>query len=696
MLTLDWRVRSIAGIGLAFCFTMPLAAQRLLPKQPVRAEFRRDEDARKLPPPSRLYSLRAPRGLRLAAPDTIELARLSLKSDPPVIGIHRGIDRESMSAGAWESLPDGRRLWRMLVGSPGSVSLRVRFEQFSIGAGKVWIHAENGSPDDIDGPYTDDGVFGDGQFWSASIRGEVLIVEYEQAADRAGESAPPFRLTKVSHQATSLEARGATEPAPLTLGAPALGSSLPITVGPLAGEPDPAAACNLDVNCFSEWTDSAKMVAHIVFEVDGGQAVCSGSLLATRNNSLKPYFLTANHCIGTETEARSVEVFWSYQTSGCRAARPADKGSAKSAVGANLVATVGFGDGDASLLLLRDVPSGVQFAGWDPGDPGLGSRMVGIHHPRGSHKRIAFGFRGPDLNVTVEGNAAVGDRFYIALVRQGVTEPGSSGSPAFSSPGIVIGTLSFGRVAADICAIDPAIDGYGRFSTFYPAARAFLEDIPAVNLTIAPRTMDFRGTNGSIDGTGRQTFTVTTQSRGAVPFNVRSDASWIRVSAVNGSASAAQPGSIEVSVDPKYFKSDGTFTGTVTITSGSAAPQFVTVRVDMRYNRSAVAASVTPSPVVEQAADADGARWFFALRLEESAGVATRLTSLKINGVDYSSRIVEWFGTDRIAAGGNIQARLKMANLFVPSEQSFEFVGVDDGSGQTWSRTISARFLPRP
>jgi hypothetical protein len=43
---------------------------------------------------------------------------------------------------------------------------------------------------------------------------------------------------------------------------------------------------------------------------DGVEALCSGSLLATRDNSLKPYFLTAGHCIPSEIVARTVQAYW--------------------------------------------------------------------------------------------------------------------------------------------------------------------------------------------------------------------------------------------------------------------------------------------------------------------------------------------------------------------------------------------------
>ncbi|MBI1790025.1 MAG: BACON domain-containing protein [Acidobacteria bacterium] len=433
------------------------------------------------------------------------------------------------------------------------------------------------------------------------------------------------------------------------------------------------------------------MVAHIVFEVEGWQAACSGALMATRNNSFKPYFLTAAHCVDSEAVARTVEAYWGYQTASCNAARPAGKGTLKSSPGSNLLAAGGFGGGDYALLLLKDVPSGVLFAGWDPGDPGSGSHFTGIHHPRGSYKRISFGTRIADTNVSVDGVPAPGSSFYTVVWNLGATEPGSSGSPAFTSPGIVAGTLSYGLVSPEICNLPVKISGYGRFSLAYPAMQAYLEDLPSSVVSPSPATLDFHGANGTIAAPSRQTVTLTTQSRGAVSFNARADAPWITLSAVSGTVASGSPATLQISIDPTTLKTPRVYTSTVTITAGAAAPQFVTVRLDLRVDRSSVTASVSPNPVTQQEPDPEGARWFFELRLEEKAGVATRLTSIRIDGVDYSTRIADWFGSDRIPALGGIRAGLRMANLYVPSERYFELGGVDD-SGQRWSETIVVPF----
>jgi hypothetical protein len=83
--------------------------------------------------------------------------------------------------------------------------------------------------------------------------------------------------------------------------------------------------------------------------------------------------------------------------------------------------------------------------------------------------------------------------------------------------------------------------------------------------------------------------------------------------------------------------------------------------------------------------------WSFRMQLTETAGVATRVTALKIAGADYSANIAKWFGTDHLAAPGTIQATLQASGL-AAGAQYFEFWGIDDVSGQTWYRVAAATF----
>jgi hypothetical protein len=69
-------------------------------------------------------------------------------------GIRRTLAAHAMAAGAWENTADGARIWRMAFHSPDSRGMRVEFDNFSVGAGKVWLH----DGVNVAGPYTGRGT----------------------------------------------------------------------------------------------------------------------------------------------------------------------------------------------------------------------------------------------------------------------------------------------------------------------------------------------------------------------------------------------------------------------------------------------------------------------------------------------------------------------------------------------------------
>ena len=618
-----------------------------------------------------------PPGIRLGLPKAHEFAlgplsesetaRLAEPGTLLKIGIHRPVAPAALSAGAWLTTSEGGRLWRMSLRSPGSEGMRVEFRNFSVGSGKVWIY--DGTQ--VAGPYTGRGLFDNGQFWSATVLSEVVTIEYEPEAGRAETAAPPFEIATISHRAkaTLLQRRLLSHP-----------QSSPA--------PDPAASCNLDPNCYPAWQPAMSSVSELLFEDSGAEYFCSGSAVATRDDSFIPYLLTAGHCINNEESARSLETFWTYQTSSCGGPPPASrKSSAQSTVGGHLLASGSLGAGDYSLVLLQNVPAGVTFAGWDMGDPGVGSPLTGIHHPKGSWKRISFGERIGDSDQIVEGVLTPGNLYFQINLDNGVVEPGSSGSPLFSSPGVIVGTLTYGPQSPDLtaCEITPFVAGYARFSNAYTYLSTYLENLPSAQVLPAQADLQFTVTNQK--ASSPQTVTLTTLSPGQVTYKLRADAPWIQLSNTTGTLSQSAPAQVQIAVDPSKFDQPEEYSSTVTILSGAAAPQFINVNVNVSASKSNVQASINPNPVVQS-----GGLWNFTVQLVEMGGAATTVTGLKVNGTDYSSNIAGWFGTNHLDANGEIDAPLSATGRFPAGIQYFEFFGVDDVSGQTWYRTATVRF----
>jgi hypothetical protein len=605
--------------------------------------------------------LRQPREFALAPLSESESARLiGPASRLKKTGVQRALSPHAMARGIWQTTSEGTRLWRMAIHSPGAHGMRVEFSDFSVGSGRVWIHDGTTSV----GPYTGRGLFDDGRFMSGAVYSDSAVIEYEPASDTPDELEPPFQIKSIVHQVQSALDADAT------------------------ATKDPADFCELDVNCYSAWKTTMTSVGQISFVADGVEALCSGSLLATRDNSLKPYFLTAGHCINTEDAARTVQTYWTYQTSSCGGTPPTSRdASAKSTLGAHLISAASISAGDYSLILLQDVPSGVTFSGWDPGALAPAADVTGIHHPSGSWKRISFGTRTADGDQEVEGSIAPAAMFYQVGMTQGRVEHGSSGSPLFSSPGVIVGSLSFGEIASDgtVCSINPQGAGYSRFSVAYTGLSSYLENLPSSEVLPAKPSITFSVKNHVAPAA--QTVQFTTQSIGSVGFKLRADASWIQVSAITGTATAKTPASVTISADATRLPTPGTYTSTVTILSGAAPPQFLTVTAVVAEDDSNVVATISPNPVVQ-----NGGQWSFQITLAETAGVATHVTAAKFNGVDYTSSVAGWFGTTAIPASGTIVAPLTGSGRFPAGSQYFEFWGVDDASGSPWYRTAVVTF----
>lgn len=665
-------MRNLSVLALLFA-AVSAQAQR---KSPVVSPSK-PEAARELAPGMKAR-LPRPAGPSFGALSNSELALLATRGRVPRVGVHRAID-PGTAAGNWETLPDGTAVWRLAIRSAGASGIRVRFANFSAGPGKVWVYGDT-PEQQSQGPYTGTGIFDNGEFWSGTVWGDSVVVEYQPGA--SADRIVPFEIRAISHGAPAAAVRAYER----RLRAAAHAD--------IMTEPDPAGSCNLDASCYPEWSDAMKMVSEIRFEVEeNGQqfeAACTASLVATRDNSLKPYLLTAGHCISSEAEARTVEAFWTYQTSSCRGSAPVLSASATSKTGAHFLASGSMQQGDYSLLLLLDVPGGVLYSGWDTAEIPIGSNLVGVHHPAGSYKRILFGHRTGDALVDVEGDVLPSDLYYVLALDNGIAQPGSSGSPLFSSPGVIVGTLTYGPGADGeaLCALGSFDIGYGRFSAAYPALMNWLENLPYSLVLPSPADVLFVGTNGTIAGGPQQTVQLTTQALNPVTFTVRSDASWIKVSTPSLTTSAARPTPLTITINPKMLAQGRTYTGTVTILSGAAPPQYINVRAQMKVDASNATVSTDPA----QARQGNDGLWSYTLQVQETAGIATRLTLLRIDGRDYSSQIADWFGTASLPAGGVLETALKSRVLVWPATQTIEVGGVDDG-GKNWYRVITVSLL---
>ena len=250
-------------------------------------------------------------------------------------------------------------------------------------------------------------------------------------------------------------------------------------------ESDP---CNLDATCYSENSSDRNAVARMSFVSGGLSYLCTGTLMNEVNLSGKPYFLSANHCISTQTAASTLQTNWFYRSPTCNSGT-LQSTSIRRTGGAQLL--YASASTDMSFMLLNDTPpAGVVYAGWDANTVAAGASIVGLHHPSGDLLKISFGqVNGQSACQSSGGNrfqcSGTSGNFYRVTWSEGTTEGGSSGSAIFAN-GRVIGTLYGGSA---VCTNKASFDYYGRFDIAYNAA---LKDWLSAAPTSGSRTAVYR------------------------------------------------------------------------------------------------------------------------------------------------------------------------------------------------------------
>lgn len=277
-----------------------------------------------------------------------------------------------------------------------------------------------------------------------------------------------------------------------------------------------AASCEVDVSCSSGYSQESNATAKMSFVAsDGGNYVCTGTLLNDRQGSGMPYFLSANHCISLQSEASTLITYWFYRSNSCNS-NTLNSGTKTVTGGATLL--YASASTDTSFMRLNTAPpSGVNFAGWDSTAPAAGTSLVGIHHPSGDLQKISTGslkgFRScTALNTSTDSfscsnSTQTSGNFVATQWSRGVTEAGSSGSGLYKTvngTNYLIGQLYGGSSS---CSTQTATDDYGRFDVAYSAALSRWLDAVSV------RNAVFRFYNTQ---TGAHFFTISSAERDSV------------------------------------------------------------------------------------------------------------------------------------------------------------------------------------
>ena len=355
----------------------------------------------------------------------------TMKDAPWRFGVEHSVNWTMSNSGNW-SEENGFRVWRLAVRAQGATSLSFYLSRFVVPeGGELFVY--NGDRTSFLGSFNHLNVKDWEGLALSLLEGDKAVLEYREPL-----SMPPtgeIAVGQVVHGYRSLLKRQQELQAANA------------SVGPFGN----SGACNINVNCpeGDDWQVENQSVALIV---NGGFAACSGAMINNTANDGTPYFLTANHCLGTPN---TWTYYFNHESATCSGSTgPTDN----SISGGTLL--VADGGSDVALIELSSTPPaswGVEYAGWDA-TGATPTSAVGIHHPSGDVKKICFEDNSPYYDVT--GGAQV---WWIDQWELGVTEPGSSGSPLFDQNHRIIGQLYGGAAACSGTVNNGTYDFYGRF-----------------------------------------------------------------------------------------------------------------------------------------------------------------------------------------------------------------------------------------
>jgi hypothetical protein len=387
--------------------------------------------------------------------------------DEPVI-----VNRTNTPVGTWTVLPNGWRAWSLEVTSEAALGLRLDLESVNLPQGARFLVYDPANPNAGGTPITQETVAAQSNIWTETVFSQTVVLEC-QAPPEVDPSSISFSVTAISHLYRSPFYR-------------------PKSTG-----------CEPEVACYPAWMDNAEGVAEIDFVDSGTEYICTGCLLNdTVPNTTIDYFLTANHCVGNQTVASTLQVFWFFEASTCHGPVPDMNSVPHTAGGAAFLD--GSDQTDFTLLRLhQSPPDGVTYLGWSTALPS-NETLTCIQHPEGLDKRISFGHKAPP--------GTGFENFTGVRWSTGVTEPGSSGSPLLNAEHLVIGQLYGGNSG---CNHTSGEDIFGRFDLSYQMIQQWI-DPDSLATQLFPRAKGtytglFADGSPAIDSAGLCTLTLSSK-----------------------------------------------------------------------------------------------------------------------------------------------------------------------------------------
>ncbi|MCB0792140.1 MAG: T9SS type A sorting domain-containing protein [Flavobacteriales bacterium] len=336
--------------------------------------------------------------------------------------------------GTWTQLPNGDRTWRLVVHCPGAIGIGLAFDTYVVPDGaRLFVYNDMG---EVRGGFTAASNPGFQALGVAPIPGDRITIEYDEPAAVAGQGV--IELTQVTH--------AYRDPFGLLKN---FGDSGPCNVNTICPEGD-------------DWRKEIRSVALMI--LNGG--TCSGSLLNNCAQDSTPYFLSANHCVGSGNPATWVYRFL-WESPDCT---PTAQGPTNFTVSGSTLLVNNSGSDVALLELSSRPPQNFQpyYAGWDKSGATPQTETC-IHHPSGDIKKISHNYD-PAGQINIDVGNGPADCWHIPAWDVGTTEPGSSGSGLWNENHHIIGQLYGGQASCS----NNVNDYFGRFDVSWPLLEPYL------------------------------------------------------------------------------------------------------------------------------------------------------------------------------------------------------------------------------
>ncbi len=316
-------------------------------------------------------------------------------------------------------------IYRYQIISENAKSINLLFKSFNIPAGAE-LYIYNSEKDIIYGAFTSQNNKSYGQLAVADFPSDHCTVEYYEPHDAAFKGK-------------------------VVIGS--IGKAYRDIIAILNESNNLQLTSDVDVNCpvGDDYQLEKHSICRMTFKEGTSNFLCTGALINNTEFNGIPYYLTANHCISSDTVAQTMVAYFNYEREQC--GENTITALNKTISGASLRATRKASD--FTLLELTKTPDASYqpyYAGWSINDEAP-SNSYSIHHPSGQVKEIAIELDSarsyPIQIMWPEDEVSPPDSHWEVKFDVGSTQGGSSGSPLFNQNNKIMGQLHGGSNGVD-------------------------------------------------------------------------------------------------------------------------------------------------------------------------------------------------------------------------------------------------------